>query len=98
MTEVVLPAELEPQMEVPLDAEPASSSLHSPMLQSHGLHSFLTAEESSVFAEERPPREPRIFGESNVFAEEDPIAEDLNEEESAEEEPTEEDGSAGPVA
>jgi hypothetical protein len=32
---------------------------------------FLTPEESSVFAEESAAREPRIFGESNVFAEED---------------------------
>ncbi len=31
---------------------------------------FLTPEESSVFAEESAVREPRIFGESNVFAEE----------------------------
>lgn len=33
--------------------------------------SFLTAEESSVFAEETVAREPRIFGESSVFAPED---------------------------
>lgn len=34
-------------------------------------HAFLTPEESSVFAEERGVREPRVHGESNVFAEED---------------------------
>ncbi len=33
--------------------------------------SFLTAEESSVFAEETVAKEPRIFGESSVFAPED---------------------------
>ncbi len=32
---------------------------------------FLTPEESSVFAEETVAREPRFFGESSVFAEED---------------------------
>jgi transcription elongation factor Elf1 len=32
---------------------------------------FLTPEESSVFAEETVAREPRIFGESSVFVEED---------------------------
>jgi hypothetical protein len=32
---------------------------------------FLTPEESSVFAEPTAPA-PRIYGESNVFAEEDP--------------------------
>jgi hypothetical protein len=73
-------------------------SLHGPSLHSTGLHSFLIAEESSVFAEESAPREPRIFGESSVFAEEDPAPEDTEEEELAEEEPCEEDGSAGPVA
>lgn len=33
--------------------------------------SFLTAEESSVFAEETVAKEPRIYGESSVFAPED---------------------------
>ena len=41
--------------------------------------SFLTAEESSVFAEETAAKEPRIFGESSVFAPEDETEEERSE-------------------
>jgi hypothetical protein len=74
-----------PVQEVPgavLDAELADAELADPEAESLPLeapeeqapartHAFLTPEESSVFAEERGVREPRIHGESNVFAEED---------------------------
>ncbi len=54
-----------PEAEAPEPQAEAAASPAEPMA------SFLTSEESSVFAEERAAREPRIFGESNVFAEED---------------------------
>jgi hypothetical protein len=62
-----------------LDAEPAdieAESLPPEPLEEEspeGTHAFLTPEESSVFAEERGVREPRVHGESNVFAEEDEV-------------------------
>jgi hypothetical protein len=65
-----------------LDAEPAdieAESLPPEAMEEEspaGTHAFLTAEESSVFAEERGVREPRIHGESNVFAEEDEVSDD----------------------
>src|SRR5579863_574665 len=40
-------------------------------------HAFLTPEESSVFAKESGVREPRVHGESNVFAEEDEVEDEL---------------------
>ncbi|MGA2883249.1 MAG: hypothetical protein ABSG13_30235 [Bryobacteraceae bacterium] len=65
VTESVLdaePAAVEPEVLQPEAPEPETPSM---------MHGFLTPEESSVFAEESGVREPRIFGESNVFAEEE---------------------------
>jgi hypothetical protein len=69
---------------VVLDPELADAELADPETESLPLkapeeeapartHAFLTPEESSVFAEEPGAREPRIHGESNVFAEEDEV-------------------------
>jgi hypothetical protein len=60
----------EPELESP-QPEPEPPSPPIPTAPPFGSPVFLTAEESSVFAEESGPREPRIFGESSVFAEED---------------------------
>jgi transcription elongation factor Elf1 len=60
---------LEPGLESP-ELESAELEPPEPHVEST-MASFLTSEESSVFAEERAAREPRIFGESSVFAEED---------------------------
>jgi hypothetical protein len=72
---VALPAQAVP--DVVLDAEladPEAESLLPEALEEEApatTHAFLTPAESSVFAEERGVREPRVHGESNVFAEED---------------------------
>jgi hypothetical protein len=55
---------LEPEAEAPLASQPGSF-----------VADFLTPEESSVFAEPKAATEPRIFGQSSVFAEEDEPAE-----------------------
>jgi hypothetical protein len=77
VTEAAIPSEIESQSEAPPESAPVAPSMHS----------FLTAEESSVFAEESAPREPRYFGQSSVFAEEaSPQEEELPEEELPEDE------------
>jgi hypothetical protein len=74
---VALPAQA--VLDVVLDAEladPETESLPPEAPEEEAptrTHAFLTPEESSVFAEERGAREPRIHGESNVFAEEDEV-------------------------
>ena len=78
---VALPAQAVPG--ALLDAELAES-LPPEALEEEaaaGTHAFLTAEESSVFAEERGVRELRIHGESNVFAEEDEAKDEVEGEE-----------------
>jgi len=71
------PVAVEAPIESALEPELASAEPESPALEASEpqagstIASFLTTEESSVFAEESPAREPRIFGESSVFAEED---------------------------
>jgi hypothetical protein len=74
---VPVPAEAvsSPLLDVEL-AEPEAESLPPYAAEEEAqpqprMHAFLTPEESSVFAEERGVREPRVHGESNVFAEED---------------------------
>jgi hypothetical protein len=61
----------EPELEPELESPQPESQAEPPAPPPFGSPVFLTAEESSVFAEESAPREPRIFGQSNVFAEED---------------------------
>jgi hypothetical protein len=103
VTEAAIASEIESQSDAAPESAPVTPSMHS----------FLTAEESSVFAEESAPREPRFFGQSSVFAEEaspqeEELAEDeLNEDELdedevidedlVEDEPDDEDPSAGPL-
>jgi transcription elongation factor Elf1 len=59
----------EPEVPEPEAREPQAEI--SALRPEFPMSSFLTSEESSVFAEERAPREPRVFNESSVFAEED---------------------------
>ena len=59
----------EPDLESP---EPQAAGPETPKPQGEStMASFLTSEESSVFAEERVAREPQIFDELSIFAEED---------------------------
>jgi hypothetical protein len=77
VTEAAIASEIESQSEAAPESAPVTPSMHS----------FLTAEESSVFAEESAPREPRFFGQSSVFAEEaSPQEEELAEDELNEDE------------
>ncbi len=67
--EAVAPSPLDP---VPALLEPEALEAEAPAAETQSYpHAFLTPEESSVFAEERAVSEPRPWGESNVFAEED---------------------------
>jgi transcription elongation factor Elf1 len=66
------PVAVEAAMDPVFEPEAPEPQAEIPALQPEfPMTSFLTSEESSVFAEERAPREPRVFNESSVFAEED---------------------------
>jgi hypothetical protein len=81
--EFPLSAEEPAAVEAPLAVELLEESLLEPEAEAlppqtgSFVADFLTAEESSVFAEPKVSTEPRIFGESSVFAEEDEPADFL---------------------
>jgi len=72
-----VPVPVEAASESTPEAAPAGLEPEAPQAEESGmeapstLHGFLTAEESSVFADESDVRKPPFFAESNVFAEED---------------------------
>jgi transcription elongation factor Elf1 len=68
---VAVEAAMDPVLEPEADPEVPEPEAEIPALRPEfPMASFLTSEESSVFAEEHAPREPRVFNESSVFAKE----------------------------
>jgi hypothetical protein len=68
---VPVEAVTEPVPEVAPEATSLEPAAPEPASSVSSVAHFLTPEESSVFAAPKPPAAPRIFGESNVFVEED---------------------------
>lgn len=65
------PVPVEAVIEPVVDLEPQAP----PAVPGTYVSDFLTPEESSVFAAESVPEEPKVFDESTIFAEEDEPAE-----------------------